>query len=142
MAIMGVRQKWEALPVASTILAPTFTKSQLGKTERPYPCSKCALPLLPPPSSKTHLGFKIDFQLLFVLDQLAVSPAQERETKHVSSLTTPSQEQFISVLKAEKWSRLRVSKAQQQTRGDPEHWAFYEMYFPSHRNPESSSRTV
>lgn len=141
MAIMGVRQKGEALPVTSTILAPTFTKTQLGKTEHPSPCSKCALPHFPS-SSKTHLWFKIDFQLLFVLDQLPVSPAQERETEHVSSLTTPSQEQFISVLKAENWSRLRVSKAQQQTKGDPEHWAFYEMYFSSHGNPGSSSHTV
>lgn len=75
---MGVKQKREDLLV-TTILAPTLTKTQLRKTEHSSPCSKCAPSTS---SSRTHLWFKIDFQLLSVLDQLPVSPAQEREGEH------------------------------------------------------------
>lgn len=88
------------------------------------------------------LWFKIDFQLLFVLDQLPMSSAEQREGEHVSSLTTPSQGQFISVLKAENGSHLRVSKAQQKTQGDYEHWAFYEVHFPFYSSLVTASHTA
>lgn len=71
-----------------------------------------------------------------------MSSAQEREGEHVSSLTAPSQGQFISVLKAENWSHLRVSKAQQQAKGDYEHWAFYEIHFPLYSSLVTASHTA
>ena len=45
-------------------------------------------PNMPLFSCETHLWFKIDFYLLFVLDQLPMSPAQDREREHAFPLTT------------------------------------------------------
>jgi hypothetical protein len=87
-------------------------------THQKMPSSPPSERQIPPPSSSepffschTHLWFKIDFQFLFVLDQLPMSPAQKRESEHASPLTSCSQGQFILVLKAENWSHLKLCEA-------------------------------